>query len=204
VSYGDYLASKNDNAGAQREWTQGLGPNRDNATALLRLGDAAMQNKDYTKAVDLYKRLSEVAAKDPAPYLFLGQAYMAQQKFEDARNMFKQSYGLSHTPDALVGLAQADEATKNFTEAVQIYEALDKSAPDVVKQNPGLLYGMGKAYQGANQPQKARDAYSRLLAQLQPGTQNYNEVKGLIDGIDRAGHPATAPRPAPTATPKKS
>ena len=204
VAYGDYLASRGDNAGADREWNLGLGPNRDNATALLRLGDAAMANKDYAKAVDRYKRLSEIAPKDPAPYLFLGQAYLAQQKFEDARNMFKQSYGIQHTPDALVGLAQADEATKNFSEAVQIYEALDKNAPDVVKQNPGLLYGMGKAYQGVNQPAKAREVYSRLLAVLQPGSQNYNEVKGLIDGIDRAGRPPAAPaRPAPTATPKK-
>jgi len=204
VGYGDFLAAKGDKAGAEREWNLGLGANRDNATALLRLGDLAMANKDWAKAVDLYKRLTEVAASDPGPFLFLGQAYMASQKYEDARNMFKQSYGIQHTPDALVGLAGADEATRNFGEAVQIYEALDKNAPDIVKQNPGLLFGMGKAYQGLNQPQKARDAYARLLAVLQPGTQNYNEVKGLIDGIDRGGRSAAAPpRPAPTATPKK-
>ena len=203
VAYGDYLASKNDRAGAEREWNLGLGANRDNPTALLRLGDLAMQGKDFAKAVDTYKRLTEVASKDPAPYLFLGQAYMATQKYEDAKTQFKQSYGIQHTTDALVGLAEADVATRNFTEAVQIYEALEKNAPDLVKQNPGLLFGMGRAYQGVNQSQKARDAYARLLAVLQPGTPNYNEVKTLIDGIDRAGRSAsTPPRPAPAATPK--
>jgi tetratricopeptide (TPR) repeat protein len=204
VAYGDYLASKNDRAGAEREWNLGLGANRDNPTALMRLGDLAMESKNYPKAVDTYKRLTEVASKDPAPFLFLGQAYMATQKFEDAKTQFKQSYGLQHTPDALVGLADADVATKNFTEAVQIYEALDKNAPDLVKKNPGLLYGMGRAYQGANQSQKAREAYARLLAVLQPGTQNYNEVKSLIDGIDRAGRSggSATPRPAAAATPK--
>lgn len=207
VAYGDYLASKSDRAGAEREWNLGLGPNRDNPTALLRIGDLAMQNKDYAKATDSYKRLKEVASKEAGPYLFLGQAYLASQKFEDAKTQFKQSYAIQHTPDALVGLADADVQTRNFTEAVQIYEALDKGAPDIIKQNPGLLYAMGKAYQGANQNQKAKDAYSRLLAVLQPGTPNYSEIKTLIDGIDRGGgRPAAAstPRPAPTATPKKS
>lgn len=202
VVYGDYLNGKGDKAGAEREWNLGLGPNRDNPQALVRVGDLAMSNKEFPKAIDTYKRLVEVASKDPAPYLFLGQAYLANQNFEDARTQFKQSYAIAHTPDALVGLADADGATKNFTEAVQIYEALDKNAPDLVKANPGLLYGMGKAYQGMNQPQKARQAYARLLAVLQPGTPNYNDVKNLIDGIDRAPRPASPPRPAPTATPK--
>ena len=38
LAYGDYLASKNDKAGALREWTTAVGTNRDNPEALARLG----------------------------------------------------------------------------------------------------------------------------------------------------------------------
>ena len=59
----------------------------------------------------------------------------------------------------------------------QIYEALDKNARRLVKANPGILFNMGKAYQGANQPQKAKATYARFLAFLKPGTQGYTQVK---------------------------
>ena len=204
VLYGDYLASKNDRPGAEREWNLGLGANRDNPDAVARVAGLAMDAKDFTKAVEFYKRLIVIVPGDPRSHLLLGQAYSAARNFSAARDEFKQSYSIEHTPDALAALADADLASKNYTEAIQIFEALDKSAPELMKANPALLFGMGKAYQGVNQPQKARDAYARLLATLQPGSQNYNEVKGLIDGIDRGGRPAANSTPKPAPKPSSS
>lgn len=204
VGYGDYLASKSDKTGAEREWNLGLGPNKDNPDALARVAGLASDKKDYPKAIDLYKRLTTVVPSDPRPFLLLGQTYLAAQNYDLAREAFKQSYTIQHTPDALASLADADIASKNFTEAIQIFEALDKNAPELMKANPVLLFGMGKAYQGANQAQKARDAYSRLLAILQPGSQNYNEVKNIINGIDHGGRPASAATPKPAPKPSQS
>jgi tetratricopeptide (TPR) repeat protein len=198
--YGDYLQTRNDKAGAEREWTAALGPNRDNPEALQRLGALAAQNKDLPKAIGFYKRLTEVSSKDPRSFLFLGEAYMAHRDYSLARDVLKQSYSLGPSPDALVTLAAADQQLKNFSEAIQIYEAIDKSAPDLVKSHPEILYAMGKAYQGSNQQQKARGVYVRFLAVLQPGSSGYKEVQGLITGIDH-GSSAAAARPAPTATP---
>jgi tetratricopeptide (TPR) repeat protein len=201
VAYGDYLATKNDKPGAIREWTTAVGANRDNPEALARLGQAAAEAKDFNKAVDNYKRLTEVAGKDPRTYLLLGQAYMAAKNWSGAQNAFKASFNLSHTPDALVGLAAADQQTRNFTEAIQIYESLDKNAQPLVKANPGLLYSMGEAYKGANQPQKAKATFNRFLTFLKPGTQGYTEVKQIIADLDRGSAPASKPSAKPAAKP---
>jgi tetratricopeptide (TPR) repeat protein len=174
---------------------------------------------DFPKAIDYYKRLTEVAATDPRTFLLLGQAYMANKNWSNARDAFKASFNLSHTPDALVGLAAADQQSRNFTEAIQIYEAIDKNAAQLVKANPDLLFNMGNAYKGANQPQKAKAAYVRFLAFLKPGTQGYGEVKQLIADVDRGSSkpapkssakpvakatakPGAKPKPTPSAAPK--
>jgi tetratricopeptide (TPR) repeat protein len=208
VVYGDYLNARGDKAGAEREWNLGLGANRDNPEALIRVGDLAMQAKNYDKAIELYKRLTELAPGDPRSHLALANGYMGAKNYPEAQKSYKQSYAIEHTPDALVGLGEADIASKNFTEAVQIYEAIDKGAPDLIKQAPFLLYEMGQSYQGINQPQKAREAYARLLGMLQPNSSDYNQVKGLIDAIDRGRGSVVAParppvRPSPTPPPKK-
>lgn len=207
VPYGDYLASKSDKAGAMREWTAGAGPNHDNPDALGRLGDAAVQANDMPKALGFYKRLAEVASNDPRAYLLVGQAQMANKNFTAARDAFRSSYNLQHTPDALIGLAASDQQTRNYKEAIQIYEAINRTAPDFFKQNPGLLYNMGKAYQSNNQPQQARDAYVKLLGLVKPGTTGETEVKKLIAEIDRAKSggtkaAASSPKPASSKAPK--
>ena len=202
IAYGDYLAAKKDMNGAVREWTTAVGANRDNPEALARLGQAAAEANDFNKAVDNYKRLTEVVSTDPRTWLLLGQAYMANKNWNGARDSFKASFNLSHSADALVGLAAADQQARNYPEAIEIYEALDKNAAPLVKANPGLLYNMGNAYQSANQPQKAKAAYVRFLAFLKPGTQGYGQVQQLIAKIDRPGSSSQSkPAVKPSAKP---
>ena len=201
IAYGDYLATKNDKAGALREWTAAVGPNRDNPEALARLGQAAAEANDFPKAVDTYKRLTEVAGNDPRTYLLLGQAYMANKNWSGAQDAFKASFNLQKTPDALVGLAAADSQARNYNEAIQIYESLDKNAQPLVKANPGLLYSLGEAYRGANQKDKAKATFARFLTFLKPGTQGYTEVKQIIADLDRGSGPTPKPSAKPTAKP---
>jgi tetratricopeptide (TPR) repeat protein len=198
LAYGDYLQATNDKAGALREWTTAVGPNRDNPEALARLGQAAAESNDFNKAVDNYKRLTEVDANDPRAYMLLGQAYLAAKNPNPARDAFKASFNLAKTPDALVGLAAADQASKNWPEAVEIYETLDKNAQPLVKANPGILYSMATAYQGANQPQKAKATYVRFLTFLKPGTQGYTQVQQIIAAYD---HGTAKPAPKSSAKP---
>jgi tetratricopeptide (TPR) repeat protein len=204
IAYGDYLESINDKAGALREWTTAVGPNRDNPEALARLGQAAEASNDYAKAVDSYKRLTEIDTNDPRPYLLLGEAYMQSKNWSSARDAFKASFNLSRSPDALIGLAAADYQSRNYTEAIEIYESLDKNAQPLIKANPGLLFNLAQTYQSANQPQKAKATYVRFLAFLKPGTQGYTQIKQMIAQIDNPSKPKPSAKPTskPGAKPK--
>ena len=211
TAYGEYLQSKKDNAGAEREYVAGAGPNRDQVDAVAKLGQLYASENLIPKAIDQFKRVSELAPNDPRSHLLLGATYSANKQFDKAVGEFKASYGLQHTPDALMGLGQADLQTHNYTECVQVYDALDKGAPDLARQNPSILFGLGQCYQGAKQPDKAKATYQKLLAYMKPGSQAANELKSLIAGIDRQQStgskkstvpaPKTSPKPAPKKTP---
>ncbi|HEY4441438.1 MAG TPA: tetratricopeptide repeat protein [Candidatus Elarobacter sp.] len=199
TAYGDYLVSKKDTAGAEREFVAGAGPNRDQVDALARLGQLYASQNQVPKAIDQFKRVTEIAQNDPRAHLLLGASYAANRQFDKARNEYKTSYNLQHTPDALLGLGQADLQVHNYTECSQVYDALDKGAPDLSRQNPTILYGLGQCYQGAKQPSKAKAAYQKLLSYVPPRSQAASQIKSLIDAIDRA---EKKPAPKPTAQKK--
>src|ERR1700681_579793 len=200
TAYGEYLLNLKDNAGAEREFVAGAGPNRDQVDALARLGQLYAQQSQYQKAVDQFKRVAELAPQDPRSFLLLGATYAANKQFAPAATAFKTSYQLQHTPDALLGLGQADLQIHNYTECAQVYDALDKGAPDISRQNPQVLFGLGQCYQGAKQPDKAKVAYQRVLAMVKPGSQAANEIKALIAAIDRQQKkPATTKKPTTTS-----
>jgi tetratricopeptide (TPR) repeat protein len=189
TAYGEYLLSKKDNPGAEREFIAGAGPNRDQVDALARLGQLYGSQNQLQKAIDQFKRVTELAPNDPRSHMLLGATYSANKQYDKAAVEFKSSYNLQHTPDALMGLGQADLQLRNYNECAQVYDALDKGAPDISKQNPQILYGLGQCYQGAKHPDKAKAAYQKLLGLLKPGSQASNEVKSLIAAIDRQQKP---------------
>ena len=198
TAYGDYLISKNDKAGAEREWIAGAGPNRDQPDALLRLGQYYASINQLPKATDQFKQLAQVAPNDPRSHLYLGAAYLANHQYDKARDEYKTSYNLQHTPDALLGLAQADFQTHQYTECATVYKALDDGAPALSRQNPSILFGLGQCYQHTNQNDKAKGAYQKLLGYLPPNSQGANQVKALIAQIDRGAH-KPAPQKSPSA-----
>lgn len=198
TTYGEYLQAKKDYAGAEREFTAGVGPNRDQIDAIARLGQLYAGQRQFPKAIEQFKRVIELAPNDPRSHLLLGATYSANGQFDKSVGEFKASYALQHTPDALMGLGQADLQMHNYTECAQVYDALDKGAPDLAKQNPQILYGLGKCYEGSKHPDKAKVAYQKLLSYLKPGSQGANEVKSLIAAIDKQQKPA--PKKSTTTT----
>ena len=201
TAYGEYLVAKKDTAGAEREFIAGSGPNRDQVDALARLGSLYAAQNNVPKAIEQFKRVTELAGSDPRAHLLLGAAYSANRQYDKARDEYKNSYNLQHTPDALMGLGQADLQTRNWTECYQVYDALDKGAPDLSRQNPTILYGLGQCYQRANQPDKAKTAYVKLLSYVKPGSQAANQVKALVDQIDRQQKGVAPKKPTAKATP---
>src|SRR5579884_4156616 len=185
TAYGEYLQSKNDKAGAEREYLAGAGPNKDQVDAIARLGQLYAGENQLGKAIEEFKRTTELAKNDPRSHLLLAASYAANKQFAQAAGEFKASYNLAHTPDALLGLGQADLQVHNYNECAQVYDALDRGAPTLSRQNPQILYGLGKCYQGSHQPDKAKSAYQKLLSYVPRGSQAANEVQSLINQIDR-------------------
>ena len=200
IAYGDYLASTKDNAGAEREWTAGLGPNKDNPTALVRVGQLAISRNKFTEALDDFKKATDIAPNDPQAQYTLGQLYMTQKQYEKARTAFRTSFGLQKTPEALAGLGAADYQSRNYPECAEVFEALDKS-PNFAKQNPRVLVTLGDCEARSNRKAQAKSAYTRFLAYTKPGSQAERDIKKMISSLD--GKPASKPAPKATTAPKK-
>jgi tetratricopeptide (TPR) repeat protein len=199
VSYGDYLAATGNVAQAEVEWTAALGANRDNKDALLRLGDYYLRRNDAQKAIGMYTRLVELAPNDAPSLALLGQAYSYSHQYDKARDAFRKSFDIGRSPASLAGLGVADIELKNYKESAQIFDAIDKGAPELFKQNPQLLFVMAKAYAATDQKTKAKTAYTRFLGYVKPNSQAATEVKKLIADLD--ARPAASPKPSAKATP---
>jgi tetratricopeptide (TPR) repeat protein len=198
LAYGDYLNGRNDRAGAEREWSIALGAKRDNPEALQRLAALALDEKKIPQAADYLNRLSELVPNDPGIWAEVAQVQAASSHFDKARDAYRRAFELSRTPQALAGMAAADYRLRNYRECSQIGDALDKGAPDFIKQAPEILYVMGKCYKEDRQRDKSRAAYTRFLGYLKPNSETYKEVQRELASLASA----PGPKPSPTAKPK--
>ncbi|MGH7714392.1 MAG: tetratricopeptide repeat protein [Vulcanimicrobiaceae bacterium] len=185
VAYGDYLAAQKDVDGAAAEWQAGLGPNRDNRDALGRLGTYYAEKKDYAKAADYLKRLTDLSPSDPRGWSILGSVYASQRDWKNAHGAFRHAYDLTRAPDVLKAVGQTDLNLHNYKEAQQIFEAIEKNGGDYVKQDPSVIYMLGQSYEKQGLKPQAKSAYQRFLAYLKPGTQAYSEVQKIIQDMDK-------------------
>jgi tetratricopeptide (TPR) repeat protein len=185
LAYGDYLVTQKDFDGAAAEWQLALGPNRDNKDALMRMGTYYADKKEYPKAADDLKRLTEIAPNDPRAWSILGSVLASQSNWKDAHDAFRHAYDLTHAPDVLKAVGQTDLNLHNYKEAQQIFEAIEKNGGDYVRNDPSVIYMLGQSYQKQGLNPQAKSAYQRFLAYLKPGTQAYSEVQKMIQDIDK-------------------
>jgi tetratricopeptide (TPR) repeat protein len=198
VAYGDYLNSRNDRAGAEREWTIALGPKHDNPDALQRLTALALAQNQTQKAIDYLNRLGELLPNQPEVWAETAQVQATAGHYDKARDAYRRSFELTRSPQALAGMAASDYRLHNYKECSQIGDALDKGAPDFIKQAPEVLYVMGKCYAADRQRDKAKSAYTRFLPYLKPNSQTAKEVQKELADLNSA----PAPKPTATAKPK--
>ena len=185
IAYGDYLAGQKQLDAAAAEWELALGPNRDNKDALGRLGTYYADQKNYPKASDYLKRLTQISPDDPRGWSILGSVYASQSDWKDAHDAFRHAYDLTHAPDVLKAVGQTDLNLHNYKEAQQIFEAIEKNGGDYVRQDPSVIYMLGQSYEKQGLKPQAKSAYQRFLAYLKPGTQAYSEVQKMIQDIDK-------------------
>jgi len=184
IAYGDYYAESKQMDKAQQEWQAALAIDKDNAQALLRLGQTALQAGKMTDAITYLKHATDVAP-DAQSFALLGQAYSFVHNYEGSKDACSKSFQIERSPQMLGCIAGADYELKNYKEAAQIADVLDHAARGFLDQNPQLLFIAGKSYQNTNQKAKAVSAYKRLLPMMKKGTKDYNQIEQTISELSK-------------------
>jgi tetratricopeptide (TPR) repeat protein len=190
VAAGNYYAEQKQYDKAIAQWQAALALDPNNSAALLGLGQVAMQTGRLTDSISYLRHYTQVQP-DAQGFALLGQAYSRVHDYSGARDACGKSFEIQRSPLTLGCVAGADFELKNYKEAAQIFDVLDKGAKDFLDNNPELLYIAAKSYAGSNQCAKAATAYKRLLAL--PGwkkdTKDYENVrKAASDPCPGAKH----------------
>ena len=181
VALGDYYASQHQFALATTQWQAALALDPNNAGALLGLGESSMQTGRLNDSISYLRHYTEVSP-DAQGFALLGQVYSRVHDYSGARDACGKSFELQRSPLTLGCVAGADFELRNYKEAAQIFDALDRAAKGFLDANPPLLYIAAKSYAGSNQCAKAVAAYKRLLPMMKKGTKDYDTVrKGASD-----------------------
>jgi len=185
VAYGDFLAQQKQYAQAVAQWQAALALDPNNTGALLGMGEMAMQAGRLSDSVSYLKHYTQVSP-DAQGFALLGQAYSRVHDYSGARDACGKSFEIQRNPETLGCVAGADFELRNYKEAAQIFDALDRAARGFLDSNPAYLYLAAKSYEGANQCTKAVAAYKRLLPMMKKGTKDYDTVR---EGASNTCHP---------------
>jgi tetratricopeptide (TPR) repeat protein len=176
VAYGGYLAAQHQYAQAVTQWQAALALDPNSSGALLGLGEVSMQAGRLSDSVTYLKRYTQLSP-DAQGFALLGQAYSREHDYSGAREACGKSFEIQRSPETLSCVAGADFELRNYKEAAQIFDALDRAAKGFLDQNPQLLYIAAKSYAGSNQCSKAAATYKRLLPMMKKGTKDYDTVR---------------------------
>jgi len=136
-----------------------------NLDALMRVGAAARAGGDYANAVSVYRRAAEVAPRDAAPFLALGDTLVDAGNANEAIVAYNSARERDqHNPLAQRGIAKAFLMTNRAELALEpISRALA-----VTPNDPKLLMLIGVADDLMGRHAEAQDRYRQALA-LTPG-----------------------------------
>ena len=186
VAYGGYLAAQRQYVQAVLQWQAALALDPNSSGALLGLGEVSMQAGRLSDSVNYLKRYTQVSP-DAQGFALLGQAYSREHDYSGARQACGKSFEIQRSPETLSCVAGADFELRNYKEAAQIFDALDRAAKGFLDQNPQLLYIAAKSYAGSSQCSKATATYKRLLPMMKKGTKDYDTVR---QAATNSCHPA--------------
>jgi membrane associated rhomboid family serine protease/Flp pilus assembly protein TadD len=157
VRASDALAKGQPDA-AIKDLQSAVGKNSKDNAALILLGSAYLQKKDYAQAEVALKRAEANDPSDPAVQYNLGLLYQATNRFEPARQIFeKLSQSNPKDDDVWMLLGSSLDGLGRESEAVQAYQR-------AVSLNPknGEAYRLlGTAYQAQGKRAEAEAAFQK-------------------------------------------
>jgi tetratricopeptide (TPR) repeat protein len=193
TAYGEYFLQVHDQRRAEQQLLAAIQVNRADVNALFDLAQLKESQNRLVDAVSYLKQLSDVAPSAQT-FALLGQAYVTLHDYTKAKDACAKSFQINQTPDTLGCIAGSDYSLKNYKEAAQIFDVLDRQVKPYLDHNPQLLYMMGVSYTQTNQKTKAVGAYKRLLKLMKPGTKEYKQIQSQIGMLSKAPAPAPPPK----------
>ncbi|KPJ67308.1 MAG: hypothetical protein AMJ43_05505 [Coxiella sp. DG_40] len=118
----------------------------------MKIGDSAVADGSYNIAIPVYRRATQIAPKNSAPYAALGKCYLAQGDYEQARVIFIEALQRDqHNINALRGLAKTDLLLNNLSwSATYIQRVLEKQHRDAEALNMlGVLLDLNGEHERA-------------------------------------------------------
>lgn len=186
TAYGEYFLAQKDQRRAEQELLAAVRADKTDVNALMDLAQLKESQNRMIDAIGYLKQVTNVAPSAQS-YALLGQAYVATHDYTHAKDACSKSFEIDRTPDTLGCIAGSDYSLKNFKEAAQIFDALDKNVKPYMDRNPQLLYMAGVTYTRTNEKNKAVGAYKRLLKMLRPGTKEYKQIQSQIADLSKPG-----------------
>jgi tetratricopeptide (TPR) repeat protein len=112
-----------------------------NAYVAMAYGRVLEQEKKYGDAEGRLRKASELAPKDPAPFVYLGEIYLRQRREGDANNAFRQAVEMAQAKggaEAAYYLGIAQQRLKQFDAAVSTLQGARAPAPALIPYQIGL------------------------------------------------------------------
>ena len=185
TAYGEYWLSSKQSGRAEQQFQAALQGDRNDPSALLDMAQLKLSQARMTDAIGYLKRLTE-AAPSAQSFALLGQAYVASHDYGAAKDACAKSFEIARSPDTLGCVAGSDYNLKNYKEAAQIFDVLNRDVRPYLDRNPQMLYMAGASYAHTNQKSKALDAYRRLLSKIKPGTKAYRDIQAQIAALTKS------------------
>lgn len=184
TAFGEYYLSQRDQRRAEQEFLSALRVDKTDVNALMDMVQLKQAQGRMIDAIGYLKQVTQVAPSAPS-YALLGQAYVTQHDYKNAKDACLKSFQIQRTPDTLGCIAGSDYSMKNYKEAAQIFDILNGNIREYMDRNPQLLYMAGVSYTQTNQKPKALDSYKRLLKVMKPGTKEYKQIQSQIAALSK-------------------
>lgn len=189
TAYGEYYVSQKDTRRAEAQFRAAIAADKSDVSAIYDMAQLKQAQGRTSDAAGYLKQLSDVAPSAQS-FAMLGQAYVSLHDYKKAKDACAKSFQISATPDTLGCIAGSDYDMKNYKEAAQIFDVLNKQVKPYMDHNPQLLYMAGDSYTKTKQKPKAVDSYKRLLKLLKPGTKVYKQIKNQIADLSKPARPS--------------
>ena len=116
--------------------------------------------------------------------------YVALHRYNDSREACARAFSIQRSPDTLGCIAASDYSLKNYKEASQLFDILNRSIKQFMESNPQLLYMSAVSYERTKQNGKAVDAYKRVLKYIPKKDPQYKKIQQSIASLSHAAPPS--------------